>query len=103
MTNTEHLLTILAEECVEVAQRCTKALRFGLNETQPGHAQDNAARIMDELVDVRVVLLLLQEQGALPEADCSQETMDRKRAKVLKYMAYAQECGTLNKAEHLRA
>lgn len=28
MTRAEHLLTILEEECIEVAQRISKALRF---------------------------------------------------------------------------
>lgn len=95
MTTTEHLLVILAEECAEVAQRATKALRFGLDETQPGQPYNNAERLMDELVDVRVVLLMLQSEGALPQADCSQETVDRKTEKVRKYMAHAQSCGTL--------
>lgn len=30
------LLVLLAEECVEVAQRATKAIRFGLGEIQEG-------------------------------------------------------------------
>ncbi len=34
MTRTEHLLFILAEECAEVAQRCSKAARFTLKERQ---------------------------------------------------------------------
>lgn len=40
MTRDEHLLVIAAEECAEIAKRCSKALRFGLNETQAdaGHA-----------------------------------------------------------------
>ena len=38
MTREEHLLTIVAEECAEVAQRATKALRFGL--TDPKGTQE---------------------------------------------------------------
>ena len=34
MTREEHLLTIVAEECAEVAQRATKALRFGSNRSK---------------------------------------------------------------------
>jgi hypothetical protein len=36
MTREQHLLTILAEECGEVVQRASKAIRFGLDESQPG-------------------------------------------------------------------
>jgi hypothetical protein len=35
MNPTEHLLSCLAEECAEVAQRASKSLRFGLSEVQP--------------------------------------------------------------------
>lgn len=97
MTKEQHLLTILAEECVEVAQRVTKALRFGLDETQPGSGATNAERIMDELVDVRVILLMLQEIGTLPEANSSQDVVDKKKAKVNKYISYSEELGLIEK------
>ena len=105
MTTTEHLLVILAEECAEVAQRATKALRFGLAETQPGQPDDNARRLMDELVDLRIALILLQEEGALPLADMTEETVERKKAKVRKFMAYSQTLGVLdesNSSDHPR-
>lgn len=44
MTRDEHLYTIAGEEGVEVAQRCSKALRFGGSEVQPGQTMDNRAR-----------------------------------------------------------
>jgi hypothetical protein len=34
MNITEHLLATLAEECAEVAQATSKALRFGLDEPE---------------------------------------------------------------------
>jgi hypothetical protein len=36
MTRDEHLMTIAMEECAEVAQRVSKAVRFGMEEIQPG-------------------------------------------------------------------
>lgn len=45
MKRHEHLLSILAEECCEVGQRVSKALRFGLDEVQPGQDLSNAERI----------------------------------------------------------
>jgi len=34
MNRMEHLLAVLAEECAEVAQRCSKAQRFGMHQKQ---------------------------------------------------------------------
>ena len=52
MNTIEHLLTCLAEECDEVGQRVMKALRFGLDEIQPGQDFTNAERIVLELHDL---------------------------------------------------
>lgn len=51
MNTTEHLLTIVSKECNEVAQRVSKALRFGLREVEPGQEQNNLARIIYEFND----------------------------------------------------
>lgn len=50
------LLTILVEECAEVAQRATKALRFGLDEVQSGQPFDNAYRLSQEIGDISCVV-----------------------------------------------
>ncbi|MCA0003352.1 MULTISPECIES: hypothetical protein [unclassified Mesorhizobium] len=55
MNRHEHLVTILGEEGVEVSQRCSKALRFGLKEVQPGQQIDNAFRIYEEFLDLVAV------------------------------------------------
>lgn len=95
MTRTEYLLTSLAEECAEVAQRASKAMRFGIDEVQPGQPDDNARRIMDELEDIRVIVAMLQEEGALGMPFTDPDRFEAKRAKVEKFMRYAVECGTL--------
>lgn len=46
------LLVILIEECGEVLQRATKALRFGIIECQPGQELSNAQRLALEIGDV---------------------------------------------------
>ncbi len=63
------LLTILAEECCEVGQRVSKALRFGVNEIQPGQPLTNAQRISEELGDLFSVVDHLVELGVLDWAD----------------------------------
>ena len=45
LTRQEYLLICLGEECDEVGQRVTKALRFGLSEVQHGQPLNNGDRI----------------------------------------------------------
>lgn len=59
MTRREHLLTIAMEECNEVAQRLSKALRFGENEIQPGQEFPNDYRVLIEYNDLIAVLRML--------------------------------------------
>lgn len=93
MNRTEHLLTVMAEECAEVAQRCSKALRFGLDEVQPGQPLTNEARIWQEMCDLIAVsemLMAITGSGGINRA-----AADAKKAKVEKFLEYSRECGTL--------
>lgn len=90
MQRHEHLLSTLAEECCEVAQRATKSLRFGLTEVQPGQDLDNATRIMHEMAD----LFAVYEMAGLPPID--RELVEAKREKVEKYLRYSESMGTLS-------
>lgn len=93
MTRTEHLLTILAEECAEVAQRASKALRFGLLEVQPGQEQTNTQRLEGEMCDLIAVWNLLRDMGLVKPIEYF--TFVGKAAKVEKFLAYSKKCGTL--------
>lgn len=88
MNTTEHLLTILAEECAEVAQRASKAARFGLTEIQPGQEENNTRRLERELAD----LMATADALGLRVRD---EDKAAKREKLKKFMQYADEIGTL--------
>ena len=94
MNKVEYLLTCLAEEAVEVAQRATKAMRFGCAEVQPGQPLSNVQRISQELSEVFALAELLEEEGVkiLP---LSSDAIERKREKVAAFMKYSRECGTL--------
>lgn len=92
MKTTEHLLAILAEECAEVAQRCTKALRFGLLEEQPGQAS-NAQRIATEMADLLGVYEMLEDRGDLPRV--SAFAREAKIRQVKTFLEYFRQCGTL--------
>lgn len=93
MTRNEHLLTILAEECNEVAQRCSKAIRFGLEEIQPEQEYNNAERIMHEIADLISVLHVCQESGLVPRTDANR--LDAKTKKLVKYMSFSETMGTI--------
>lgn len=88
MNTTEHLLMIVAEECGEVAQRASKAARFGLGEIQPGQADSNLRRLERELADLMAVAEMLG-------LTIREEDKGAKREKLAKYMNYAREIGTL--------
>lgn len=85
MKRSDHLLWVLAEECNEVAHRCSKAARFNLNLTEPGHTLNNAERIIQEYQDLIAAIEMLQEDGLLPK-EISREAINAKKAKVEKYM-----------------
>lgn len=92
MNRLEHLLWVLAEECAEVAQRASKAARFGMDEIQPGQALTNEQRLwaeMNDLTGVAEMLISLRRQGGL-----SRPAVDAKKEKVETFLAYSAKCGT---------
>jgi NTP pyrophosphatase (non-canonical NTP hydrolase) len=96
MTRTEHLLTILAEECAEVAQRASKALRFGPHEKQPGQDYTNLERIEAEMADLLgAYLMIADETKGMYQPETLLGMRNLKKAKVEKFLNYSRECGTL--------
>ncbi len=104
MTEQEHLLVCLMEECSEVQKACAKALRFGLDDTYRADHEMNLPKwdltprqeIRHELNDLSGVVALLRHHGVLSNLtveDGSEETAKIK--KVEKLMDYAREQGTL--------
>jgi NTP pyrophosphatase (non-canonical NTP hydrolase) len=90
----EHLLICLAEECAEVAQACSKALRFGLADQWPERGDiTNAENIARELEDLFGVVRMLYARGMI--RDCDNARTLAKSRKVANYMAYARARGTL--------
>jgi NTP pyrophosphatase (non-canonical NTP hydrolase) len=88
MNKTEHLLTILNEECGEAIQEACKAIRFGLSDVKPGQPDDNKRRLERELAQVMAMAELL---GLTIRAQDKAE----KIKKVRKYMGYSKGLGTL--------
>ncbi len=99
MNQTQHLLLLVSEECAEVAHRCSKAIRFGLDEVQPGQpvecALTNAQRLTAELTDLHAVVLMLAEETGL-RIVADRDAVEAKRDKVEKYMKLSRERGLLD-------
>lgn len=92
MNRTEHLLSCLAEECAEVAQRATKAQRFGMDEIQPGQDLSNRERLSQELSDLVAVVDML---GFAIHVIYNEDALDAKKRKVENCMRYAEGQGAL--------
>ena len=92
MTRLEYLLVCAAEECSEVAQAITKALRFGLNDINPKLGVTAQERIEAEINDLYATLESLQMYGidTVPNADL----MEKKREKIQRYIRYSYERGS---------
>ena len=89
MTRLEQLMVILIEECAEVQQATTKALRFGLYETHNGLAI-NVLRLREEVNDLLAVLEMLEADGIYLSADSI--LIQEKKDKVEKYLLYSAKC-----------
>ncbi len=94
MNEIEHLLTVLAEESSEVTKDACKALRFGLDDIEPGQGDHNLRRLEREVAQLVAVAELL----GLWIRD---EDKAEKILKLKKYMDYSRQRGTLDKKKCL--
>lgn len=100
MTRLEHLMTILSEECAELIQATSKALRFGLEEGRDIAAQEygnNVQRMRAELNDLIAMVEMLEDEGLNLSPDYTMRA--NKKVKVEHYLSYSKECGTLTQQE----
>jgi hypothetical protein len=88
---TDYLLSHLAQECCEIAVRCTKAQMFGLDEIQPEQEFTNRQRITHELCDLLALCEVMRDRGLLPDMDGKEtnERLDAKKIKAEKYRFYS--------------
>lgn len=94
MNRSEYLLTQFAEECNEVAQRVSKALRFGMQEEYQGKA--NEQYIADEFADLIAIGMLLEQEGIVRFHDLINDSMiTTKQARVAEFFEYAKAQGTI--------
>lgn len=100
MTRLQLLLGKVAEEAAEVAQRALKAQQFGLEEVQDGQDQDNADRLHNELIDLRAVVEMVEEEADVSLFAVGIESMGTepfaitlKKQKVERYLQLSQSLG----------
>lgn len=93
----DNLLAHLAQECCEVAARCTKAQMFGLDEVQPEQPLTNRRRIVEELQDLFAIVDEMQEYEILPRLSMrdSQARISAKIRKAGTFRNYSRKLGRL--------
>ena len=94
MNRTEHLLVTLMEECAEVQQACSKALRFGLSDSYPGKSESNANHIIRELTELLAIIDMLSEAKVLSN-NINPDIKQLKIDKVEHWLKYAKKQGTI--------
>jgi len=95
MTEIEHLLICLSEECAEIQKAISKALRFGLDDGYPGGKTTNLEDIIKELNDLEGVLQLLAPKIFTFSNFSNSIEIAKKKDKVKEFMEYAKKRGTL--------
>ena len=93
LSQLEHLLVCLSEECSEIIQAINKGQRFGLEDGYPGTPRTNIGDIIRELNDLEGVVSMLRDHHGLPKPDPA--AVKAKRIKVTQHMDYAVTRGTL--------
>ena len=94
MNRGEHLLTILTEECGEVIQAATKAMRFGMHEGRD-LSTSNYHRLKVEINDIYAMVEMIEHEFDIG-LERDRDMITTKQLKVETYLNYSAECGTLN-------
>ena len=95
MNRREHLITIAAEECAELAQELSKANRFGMKDGYPGKVETNAERIRSEFNDLVATLHLLEDETGEILTMLLESDMRSKQRRVEEFLVYSKTVGTL--------
>lgn len=83
------------EECDELSQRCSKALRFGLKEIQPGQKLDNGERIEEEFKDLIVAVSEMCTTAEIKLKNISKTEAKARIVRINRYLAYSKKLGIL--------
>lgn len=99
MYHAENLMVVAFEECAEIQQEISKALRFGVENHHPDMPNiTNGERILREFHQLRAVMDMLVIQRIIPplsEAEQSQIYRDKVES-VEKWEQYSKDIGQVN-------
>lgn len=93
LSEEQHLLVCLAEECAEVQHAMMKMFRFGKVDGYAERVTTNFEDLQNEAWDLRAVLLLLEDRGILKAPPL--DAIRKKWAKIEHYVEYAKRGGTI--------
>jgi hypothetical protein len=77
MTKEQYLLLYLIEEMTECVNRASKAIRFTLQEKEPGQDLTNEERLIGEIVDVMAVAQMMFDKTNGIMKDVSPEKLEK--------------------------
>lgn len=88
MNRIDLLLTHFSEECLETALRACKAVRYGLDDIQPGQSLTNAQRIAEELLGLITTVGILESEGVIlmPRDEGAEKRKADKAKRILKHI-----------------
>lgn len=99
MNRTEHLLAIVSEECAEIQQNVSKALRFGVDNHYPDKPGiTNGNQILEGFHQLRAVIdMLVIGRYIQPISESKRNEVYRKKIEAVeKWEQYSKGIGTLN-------
>lgn len=101
MNRLQFLLNLVAEECTEVGQRASKAIRFGLNEVQKGQDLNNKERLHLELTDLVAVISILNNEFDFKFTyfNIDWDAVSKKKDKIEEFYEYSKQCGMIHEEE----
>ncbi|MTD42363.1 hypothetical protein GIX45_27795 [Erwinia sp. CPCC 100877] len=99
MRKNEYLALVAMEECAEMQQALSKALRFGYDDHHPARADEtNAEQLLTEFYQLTAMMEELQNQGILTgfQPEKINEIKRNKLKKVYHYLTYSRQKGLVD-------
>lgn len=95
MNKEQMLLLKVAEECNEIAQVCSKAIRFGLYNNRPGEDLTNISRIIEEFKDLKAAIFRLECETEENINTINTTELQDRVLKIDKYLQVSRDLGIL--------
>lgn len=99
MRKNEYLTLVAMEECAEIQQALSKAIRFGVDDHHPSRADEtNEEQLLTEFYQLTAMIEELQNQGIIESFTREKiaEVKQNKIKKVYQYMDYSKKQGLLD-------